>query len=190
MTPSPGKESAMTSREHHGNRVTMSTMSTARVGKAVEHLVAASCILISNAELNVSTSFVDDEGVDLVFHRRGGVATLAVQVKSRSSDASTLRNRRFRADVSRKTFSPRADLYVLFVVIDRATAQFGPVWFVPSIDFAEKSTIAAKTSLRFSANSGQEARDRWVPFRMSFSELPIAILKKLGTLEADRQPPQ
>lgn len=38
--------------------------------KAVEHLVAASCILISDLELNVSTSYVDDEEVDLVFHRR------------------------------------------------------------------------------------------------------------------------
>lgn len=43
----------------------------ARIGKAVEYLVAASCILASGATLNVSTSMVDDEGVDLVFHRRG-----------------------------------------------------------------------------------------------------------------------
>jgi uncharacterized protein GlcG (DUF336 family) len=46
----------------------------------VEHLVAASCILASGAMLNVSTTLVDDEGVDLVFHRREGTATLAVQV--------------------------------------------------------------------------------------------------------------
>src|SRR4051794_32955551 len=38
-----------------------------RLGKAVEHLVAATCILTSGLELNASTSFVDDEGVDLVF---------------------------------------------------------------------------------------------------------------------------
>jgi hypothetical protein len=36
-----------------------------RLGKAVEHLVAATCILTSGLELNVSTSFGDDEGVDL-----------------------------------------------------------------------------------------------------------------------------
>ena len=57
-----------------------------RIGAAVEHLVAASCILASDAVLNVSTSMVDDEGVDLVFHRRGRPTTLAVQVKSRGSD--------------------------------------------------------------------------------------------------------
>jgi hypothetical protein len=41
-----------------------------RIGKAVEHLVAASCILASDMRLNVSTALVDDEGVDLVFHQR------------------------------------------------------------------------------------------------------------------------
>jgi len=44
---------------------------SARKGKAVEHLVAASCILASGGELNASTALVDDEGVDIVFHRRG-----------------------------------------------------------------------------------------------------------------------
>lgn len=32
-----------------------------RFGKAGEHLVASSCILASALQLNVSTSFVDDE---------------------------------------------------------------------------------------------------------------------------------
>jgi hypothetical protein len=50
-----------------------------RIGTAVEYLVAATCILASRGELNVSTALVDDEGVDLVFHRRGASATLAVR---------------------------------------------------------------------------------------------------------------
>ncbi|MFF3659105.1 hypothetical protein [Streptomyces olivochromogenes] len=60
----------------------------ARMGKAAECLVAASAILATGGELNVSTSLVDDEGVDLVFHRRGSSATLAVQVKARMSTGS------------------------------------------------------------------------------------------------------
>ena len=59
--------------------------SAGRMGKAVEYLVAAACILSTRGELNVSTSMVDDEGVDLVFHRRDSSATLAVQVKARMS---------------------------------------------------------------------------------------------------------
>jgi hypothetical protein len=56
------------------------------MGKAAEYLVAAACILATRGELNVSTSLVDDEGVDLVFNRRDSPATLAVQVKARMSD--------------------------------------------------------------------------------------------------------
>lgn len=51
-----------------------------RMGKAVEYLVAAACILTTQGRLNVSTSLVDDEGVDLVFFARGSTTTLAVQV--------------------------------------------------------------------------------------------------------------
>ena len=37
--------------------------SAGRMGKAVEYLVAAACILSTRGELNVSTSMVDDEGL-------------------------------------------------------------------------------------------------------------------------------
>lgn len=53
--------------------------SAGRMGKAVEYLVAAACILASRGELGAATSLVDDEGVDLVFNRRGSSATLAGQ---------------------------------------------------------------------------------------------------------------
>lgn len=44
------------------------SLDAGRMGKAAELLVAATCILQSRAKLNVSTSIIDDEGVDLVFH--------------------------------------------------------------------------------------------------------------------------
>src|SRR3954468_20938663 len=94
---------------------------SSRKGKAVEHLLAASCILASNGELNASTSLVDDEGVDIVFHRRGSSRTLAVQVKSRFAEegGSTHLHERgtFITDVRAVTFQPRDNLYLLFVVV-------------------------------------------------------------------------
>jgi hypothetical protein len=90
----------------------------ARMGKAAEYLVAASAILATRGELNVSTSLVDDEGVDLVFHRREHSSTLAVQVKSRMSDGALARTGRVQANVREATFRPRRDLDMLFVVID------------------------------------------------------------------------
>lgn len=154
-----------------------------RIGKAVEHLVAASCILASDAQLNVSTSLVDDEGVDLVFHRRGATATLAVQVKSRSSDTTVVQRRRFIANVRQATFSARDDLYMLFVVVHRATARLGPVWFIRSTEFEKHSTRSGSTSLRISANAGPAASDRWLPYRMPFDKLPARIISVLDGLE-------
>ena len=43
---------------------------SARKGRAVEHLVAAICVLASGGELNALTALVDDEGVDLGLKRR------------------------------------------------------------------------------------------------------------------------
>lgn len=49
-----------------------------RMGKAAELLVAATCILQSRGRLNVSTSVIDDEGIDLAYHLRGHTTRLAV----------------------------------------------------------------------------------------------------------------
>jgi hypothetical protein len=63
----------------------LSPADASRMGNAAEHLIAAFCIMATRGALNGSTALVDDEGIDLVFHRRGSTATLAVQVKARMS---------------------------------------------------------------------------------------------------------
>ena len=78
--------------------------SAGRMGKAVEYLIAAARILSTRSELNVSTSMVDDEGVDLVFHRRNHTAALAVQVKARMSDSKNVQNDSMVAFVRSQTF--------------------------------------------------------------------------------------
>src|SRR5271169_6130594 len=76
---------------------------SARTGKAIELLVAATCILASDSQLGVSVNLVDDEGVDLIFHGRGDPTTLAVQVKGRLLTAKTIQNKqRFRAMSNRE----------------------------------------------------------------------------------------
>lgn len=152
-------------------------------GKAVEHLVAATCILISDLKLNVSTSFVDDEGVDLVFHRRGRAATLAIQVKSRFSSASTLKRGRFLADVRSQTFEPRPDLHILFVYVDEAKGDYGPVWLVPSKVFAARTHKNSKGKHRFSASTSPSSEDQWAEWRMTKQQLVNRLLDVLETLE-------
>lgn len=161
-----------------------------RVGKAVEHLVAASCILSSDLKLNVSTAFVDDEGVDLVFHRRGGSATLAVQVKSRSTDTSVVQRGQFIANVRSVTFRPRPELWMLFVVVDRMTATLKTVWLVPSVDYDRLANrLAGGKTRRITASLKPGSNDKWSPYRMKFEDLPDRLLALLEEMEADSVEP-
>src|SRR5262245_49115986 len=108
----------------------------ARKGMAVEHLVASTCILASNFELNALTALVDDEGVDLVFNRRGGSGALALQVKSRFWDAVPLSTQQqFLGNVRDETFRARSGLWMLFAAVKPIDAAVGPVWLVPSEHF-------------------------------------------------------
>ena len=160
----------------------------ARKGAAVEYLIAASCMLASDFQLNVSTNLVDDEGVDLVFHRRDGSATLAVQIKSRSWSANVMRNgEKFIADVRRATFHQRHDLFLLFVAVDAQFADYGPVWLIPSVDFADALAVNKRATLRFVASASSASNDRWARYRLERSELPNRILSALDDLE-QREP--
>lgn len=154
-----------------------------RKGKAVEHLVAATCILVSRLELNVSTSFVDDEGVDLVFHRREQSTTLAVQVKSRSmSTTSIANNERFITSVRSSTFRPRDDLYMLFVAVNTDEGTFDPVWFVPSLIFAQRTKLNKRQRHVFSASMKPGTKDQWREFRHDRADLPGRVLAALDAL--------
>lgn len=156
----------------------------ARKGTAVEYLIAASCMLASDFKLNVSTNMVDDEGVDLVFHRRDSPATLAVQIKSRSWSAHVMRDReKFIADVRQGTFHHRRDLFLLFVAVDSQFAEYGPLWLIPSVDFANGLTPGKRAKLRFVASASPASNDRWVKYRMERSQLPNRILAALDELE-------
>lgn len=158
----------------------ISNSDASRMGKAVEHLVAASCILQTRARLNVSTSLVDDEGVDLVFHARGGTATLAVQVKSRMSDSRVLRRGTFSAQVRSETLRPRADLYVLFVVVDVLAGRFDTCWLVPSADLTTKARRDSLGRYRFVASPKANSRDQWSSYRLNGPQLAEHILALLA----------
>jgi hypothetical protein len=158
---------------------------SARMGKAAELLVAASAILVTRGELNVSTSLVDDDGVDLVFHRRGHTATLAVQVKARMSDGVLATTGRVQANVRDATFRARPDLDMLFVVIDPAEGRIVTAWLVPSPRFAELvPTPNGKGRRVFSASSKPDAADRWHWYRVAAAELPVRVLTRLAALDA------
>jgi hypothetical protein len=157
-----------------------------RKGRAVEHLVAASCVLSSGGDLNASTALVDDEGIDIVFHQRGTPKTLAVQVKSRFIDetgSKLLREQRiFSTDVGEQTFAPRDNLFMLFVVAEAASAEIGPMWFVPRHDFARLANRGTPKKLRITASMNELSKDKWSDFRLERQDLAPAILARLNKL--------
>jgi hypothetical protein len=142
------------------------------MGKAVEYLIAASCILATRGELNVSTSIVDDEGVDLVFHRRDSTATLAVQVKARMSDSKRVASGSFVGFVRSQTFRARPDLDLLFVAVDIAEGRVIKAWLVPSETYAATLNAPDKRGrYKFAASMKEASKDRWVEFRLEAAEL-------------------
>jgi hypothetical protein len=131
--------------------------------------------------LNASTSLVDDEGVDIVFHRRGRSRTLAVQVKSRFEGSLYLRtNRTFATDVRDVTFRPREDLFMLFVIVEPTAPDFGPVWLVPSEDFADRVKPNSRGLRRFVASAKETSEDQWSRYRIEKADLADCILEILG----------
>jgi hypothetical protein len=155
------------------------------MGKATEYLVAAMCILTTRGKLNVSTSLVDDEGVDLVLNWRNSTAALAVQVKARMSDSKRVSARGFVAFVRGQTLAPRADLDMLFVSVDVATGALMHGWLVPSARFvalAGKPTFIGR--LRFAASPKSGSKDKWSPYRLAPEDLAPKIMRRLADLSA------
>lgn len=159
-----------------------------RMGKAAEHLVAAACIISTRGRLNVSTSLVDDEGVDLVFHRRNSPVTLAVQVKSRFSDSKRVRSGSLVAFVRDATFQPRSDLDLLFVAVDVQQGAYTSAWLVPSPEFAAGTSVNGQGRRRFYASLNETSAARWAKYRLTPSELPERILGRLAELGAGEAP--
>lgn len=153
-----------------------------RKGKAVEHLIAALCVLGSDGDLNAWTSLVDDEGVDLVLQRRNQPETLSLQVKSRLTTAKGIAERkRFQSQVRAATLRPRDDLYMLFVVANPATIDLGPIWLIPSEEFIKKAPAGSNGKHRFVASARPGTKDQWAGYLVEKTQLPSRLLTALGS---------
>jgi hypothetical protein len=133
--------------------------------------------------LNVATSLVDDEGVDLVFYRSAGGPTLSVQVKSHFFDSPEKIERKGMSTVlSRGTFRARNDLYLLFLMVDQYEARIQTAWLVPSVEFSKSKT---GVNLRFQA-SDRDSGSPWADFQVvppGSMELAAGIMSALAQIE-------
>jgi hypothetical protein len=157
-------------------------------GKPVELYIAAYCMLARPGDLSVSTSFIDDEGVDLVFNRWGKTATLAIQVKSRFADSAEVKRGDFVADVNRSTFQSRKSFYVLFAVADPDVVELEPLWLVPSEELDKKNQ--GKQAIRFKANIDTVGQGigQWDSYALHIADLPQRLRSILDELDGEALP--
>jgi hypothetical protein len=157
-----------------------------RKGKAVEHLIAALCVLGSDGELNAWTSLVDDEGVDLVIQRRNRPETLSLQIKARFTTAKGIAEKqRFHSLVRKATLRPRKDLYMIFVVVNPATLDLGPIWVIPSRRLVRGAPLSPTEKYKFVASAKSESKDKWAKYIVPKEEVPAHLLGVLR--ECSRQ---
>jgi hypothetical protein len=149
-------------------------------GKIAVTLIGMACTQGSNGQINFASPFVDDEGVDLIFFRRGGSGkAILAQVKSMTTQSKLLRQGTFRVQVRRASFKPRDGYYFIFVAFDQLKkGLFDTLWFLPSVDF-EKKLLGQKGEKVLVFQSRFDSKDMWEQYRISLEELPQRIAQIL-----------
>jgi hypothetical protein len=147
------------------------------MGKAVEHLIASTCVLGSGGVLNAWTSIVDDEGVDLVLQRRNSPETLALQVKSRLTTAKGIAEKQlFHTQVRKATLEPRRELHMFFVIVDPKAVSIETVWIVPSLEFVEHAPLSPHEKYKFVSSAKANSKNKWSGYRVAPDEVPQRLL--------------
>ena len=148
-------------------------MGSSLKGKIAATLVGVACVRESNGQINVASPFVDDEGVDLIFYRRGGTGkAILAQVKSRTKQSKTLSRGKFRVQVRRASFKPREGYYLIFVALEQlGKGLHDTLWFIPSVDFQRK-LVGQKGEKVLVFESRFDSRDMWEEYRTTLEELP------------------
>ena len=155
-------------------------LSSSLKGKIAATLVGMACAQGSNGQINFASPFVDDEGVDLIFFKRGGSGkAILTQVKSRAMQSRLLSQGTYRVQVRRASFKAREGYYFIFVAFDQLRKQLSDtLWFIPSTDF-ERKLSGQKNEKVLVFQSRFDSKDMWVEYRTSLEELPQRIAQIL-----------
>ena len=158
----------------------MMSLTTSMKGSIVESYLVQFCIAKSEGQLNVARPLADDEGVDLIFYKRGqSKNTLYAQVKSRYATSKRVRQQQIQCRVKRASFTPRENYYMLFLAFDHEEQQIEKLWLVPSIDFYEKTRHQTGTRMVFS--TGYTTENKWTQYRIDdLDQLPQELLEWLN----------
>ena len=141
-------------------------------GKVVATLIGITCAEGSDGQINFASPFVDDEGIDLIFFRRGGTGkAILAQVKGRTTESKLLKRGIFRAQVRRASFKPRDGYYFIFAAFDKLEKKLrDTLWLVPSKDF-ERRLRGQKNKKVLVFQSRFDSEDMWKEFRISLKDI-------------------
>lgn len=155
-------------------------LSSSLKGKIAATLIGIACAQQFKEQINFASPFVDDEGVDLMFFKKGGNGkAILAQVKSRTTQSKLLSQGIFRVQVRRASFKTRKGYYFIFVAFDQLKKQlFDTLWFIPSIDF-EKKLAGQKNEKVLVFQSRFNSNDMWAQYRINLEQLPKRIAQIL-----------
>jgi hypothetical protein len=84
--------------------------------------------------------------------------------------------------VSRSTFAPRDNNYVLFALVDRPTVRIEPLWLVPSTWLDARNP--GKDKITFEARTEPTGKKFVDQYLVKLTELPTKLLSLLDELDA------
>lgn len=160
--------------------------SAGRMGKASELLVAATAIISTRGELNVATAILDDDGIDLIFSRRGHPETLSAQVKTRFSDSTQVQRGQFSVNIREETFAPAPDVFVLGVIVDVASTAITHAWFIPTQVINDRLSPNGQNRRVVTASAKPDTKDQWATYRVAPDQLGAHIGTLLTGLKPER----
>ena len=115
----------------------------------------------------------------------GKSATLAVQIKSRTSDAKPPKTGQYTAEMRNQTFRPRHDLFVLFAKVDLDQGSLAQAWLIPSLEVAKKIKPNKNQRIVFRASQKASSHDQWSQYRFDRpADLAEQVLKILDGFES------
>ncbi|MDC7243577.1 MAG: hypothetical protein PQJ44_06540 [Sphaerochaetaceae bacterium] len=150
-------------------------VSSKQKGNILEHRFIELISLGSDGNLTCFAPDSDDDGIDIIINRKMDFKPIFVQVKSRFN----LNNGLFSQDIGTSTFRADEKFWVCFIYYNPVNFEIENIWFIPSIDFHEKSVEINpenhKQKLRFAASVKDNSKDKWSEYRVSKTELSVKV---------------
>ena len=153
------------------------SLSTTLKGQIAVTLLGIACSHYSMGNINFAFPFVDDQGIDLIFFKKGSEAkVMLAQVKSRTEGSQSMQKKKFRSQIRIASFRARRRYFLIFITLSKSgTGLLDTLWLIPSLEFEEELKNQKKDKVLV-FDSSFKAKDMWAKYRLNLGDLPNRIL--------------